>query len=172
MSSPLREAVLFLALASSTMQTFAMIILIPFICFYDHTEIKSYEIGILLAASVSGELIASRFTEPSISRLGTKWSIQLAFLFIVAASFAFWLVTHLTNDSDFMALGLLTRFVYGFGAGLIRSVIIIARAQSKKGKKELQAKDYFKWHMQAEALGYFLGPFILVITFHTKGKNE
>lgn len=71
-----------------------------------------------------------------------------------------------------MALGLLTRFVYGFGAGLIRSVIIIARAQSKKGKKELQAKDYFRWHMQAEALGYFLGPFILVITFHTKGKNE
>lgn len=57
------------------MQTFAMIILIPFICNYDHTEIKSYEIGVLLAASVSGELIASRFTEPSISRLGTKWSI-------------------------------------------------------------------------------------------------
>ena len=65
-SSPFKEAVLFLALASSTMQHFAMVILIPFLCSYDHVEIKSYEIGILLAAATGGELIAARFTEPSI----------------------------------------------------------------------------------------------------------
>jgi len=85
---------------------------------------------------------------------------------MVVSSFAFWFVTHIHNDSEFMALGLISRFVYGFGVGLLRSVIIIARAQSKKGKKDLQARDYFKWHLQAEALGYFLGPLLVVLTFH------
>jgi len=47
-------------------------------------------------------------------------------------------------------------------------VIIIARAQSKKGR-DVQAKDYFMWHMQGEALGYFLGPFIVAITFNQRG---
>ena len=163
---------LFIALASSTMQHFAMVILIPFICTYDHALIKSYEIGILLAAAMAGELIASRFTEPSISKLGTKWSLQLGFLAMVTSSFGFWGVTHLGNDSDFMTLGFLARFVYGLGVGLLRSVIIIARAQSKKGKKELQARDYFKWHMQGEALGYFIGPLLILLTFHNRGENE
>ena len=119
------------------MQHFAMIILIPFICTYDHPMIKSYEIGILLASATAGELIASRFTEPAISKLGTKWSIQLGFMFMVVASFAFWLVTYTPNDSEFMAFAFLSRFLFGFGSGLLRSVIMIARAQSKKGKKNL-----------------------------------
>ena len=119
---------LFIALASSTMQHFAMIILIPFICTYDHKLIKSYEIGILLASATTGELIASRFTEPSISKIGIKWSIQLGFMFMVTASFAFWVVTYTTNDSEFMSLAFLSRFLYGFGSGLLRSVIMIARA--------------------------------------------
>lgn len=66
---------LFVALASSTMQHFAMVILIPFMSKYDHAEVKSYEIGILIAASWAGQLIATRFTEPSISKLGTRWAI-------------------------------------------------------------------------------------------------
>ena len=75
-SSPLREAMLFIALASSTMQHFAMVILIPFICTYDYNDkIESFEIGILLTAATAGELMANRFMEPSISRIGTKWSI-------------------------------------------------------------------------------------------------
>jgi len=49
---------LFLAIASSTMQHFAMVILIPFLCFYDHPEIKSYEIGILIASTWAGGMIA------------------------------------------------------------------------------------------------------------------
>ena len=49
---------------------------------------------------------------------------------MVTASFAFWLVTYLHNDSEFMAFAFLSRFVYGFGSGLLRSVIMIARAQS------------------------------------------
>ena len=82
----------------------------------------------MLASATAGEIIASRFTEPSISRIGTKWSIQVSFLFMVTASFAFWLVTYLHNDSEFMAFAFLSRIVYGFGAGLLRSVIMIARA--------------------------------------------
>ena len=38
-SSPLREGMLFIALASSTMQHFAMVILIPIICHVQHTSI-------------------------------------------------------------------------------------------------------------------------------------
>jgi len=110
------------------MQHFAMVILIPFMCHYEHSYVKSYEIAILLAASWAGQLIATRFTEPAISKLGTKWAIQLAFIFMVAASFSFWLTSTIVNDSSFTALAFLSRFTFGFGAGLLRSVIIIARA--------------------------------------------
>ena len=132
-SSPMREAMLFLALASSTMQHFAMVILIPFMATYDHADVKSFEIGILIGAAWAGSMIAGRFTEPAISKMGTKWAMQLAFLFMCASSFAFWLVTSIVNDSEFMAFTFLSRFLFGIGSGLLRSVIIIARAQSKKG---------------------------------------
>ncbi len=66
-----------------------------------------------------------------------------------------------------MVLAFLSRFVHGFGAGLLQSLVLVARAQSKKGKQDVQATDYFKWQMQAEALGYFLGPLLLVITIHS-----
>lgn len=118
--SSLREVMLFLALASSTMQHFAMVILIPFICAYEHEQMKSVEIAILLASSTAGELVSSRFTEPSVSKIGSKWSIQLGFFFMLVSSFAFWLVTRIRNDSEFMALGFLVRFIYGFGVGMLR----------------------------------------------------
>lgn len=105
-----------------------MIVLIPFLCTYDHPLIQSYEIGILLASATAGELMASRFTEPSISKIGTKWSIQLGFMFMVVASFAFWMGTYVVNDSDFMAFAFMSRFLFGFGSGILRSVIMIARA--------------------------------------------
>ena len=93
----------------------------------------SYEVGILIAAAWAGGLIAPRFTEPAISKMGTKWSIQLGFLLMVAASFAFWFNTSIQNDSNFVAFAFFSRFMFGLGAGLLRSVIIVARAQSKKG---------------------------------------
>ena len=136
-TSPLRDAMLFLSLASSTMQHFAMVIIIPFTCFYEHNQVKSYEIGILIAASWAGHLIASGFTELSISKLGTRWAIQLSFIFMMVASFALWLVVGISNDSEFTAFAFLCRFTFGFGAGLLRSVIIVARAQSFKGQKDL-----------------------------------
>ena len=66
---------------------------------------------------------------------------------MVVASFAFWIVAYTPNDSEFMSFAFLSRFLFGFGSGLLRSVIMIARAQSKKGKKNLQARDYLKWHL-------------------------
>ena len=93
-------------------------------------------------------------------------------MFMVVASFAFWMVTYQTNDSDFMAFAFLSRFLFGFGAGLLRSVIMIARAQSKKGRKNLQARDFVKWHLQGEAFGYFFGPLLMVVTNHSKWENE
>ena len=134
--------------------------------------IASYEIGILLASATAGELTASRFTEPAISKIGSKWSIQLGFVFMVTASFAFWMVTYIENTSNFMVMAFLSRLTFGFGSGLLRSVIMIARAQSKKGKKKLQARDYFKWHLSGEAFGYFFGPLLLVVTRHSKTEND
>ena len=81
-----------------------------------------------MASATAGELIASRFTEPSISKYGTKWSIQVSYLFMIISSFAFWLATYNENASDFMTMGFVFRFLFGFGAGLLRSVITIARA--------------------------------------------
>ena len=90
--------------------------------------IESYEVGILLASATAGELIASRFTEPCLSRFGTKWSCQVGFLSMIASSYAFWLVSYLKNDSNFMFGAFLSRFFFGIGGGLLRSIIIIARA--------------------------------------------
>ena len=147
-NSSIREVMLFLALATSTMQHFAMVILIPFICTYSDSfksTIKSYEIGIILATATAGELTANRLLEPCISKLGTKWSIQLSFLLMTASSFAFWqVVAKIKNDSEFLVFAFVIRFAFGVGSGLLRSVLMIARAQSKKGMRDLQATDYFK----------------------------
>ena len=128
---------IFLAIASSTMQHFAMVILIPFLCAYEHQEVKSYEIGIILASAMAGDMISSKFTEPTISKMGTKWAIQLSFMFMMSASLAFYLITTLVNDSEFTAGAFFSRFTFGFGSGLLRSVLIVARAQSKKGQKDV-----------------------------------
>lgn len=120
------------------MQHFAMVILLPFVCAYQFKTIESYEIGILLAASTAGELMSHRYVEPSISKFGTKWSIQLCFLVMMASSFALWLiVAKVKNSSNFMTWAFLSRLAFGSGAGLLRSVIMIARAQSKKGRKDV-----------------------------------
>ena len=103
-------------------------ILIPFLCAYDHKEVKSYEIGVILASAWAGEMTANKFTEPTISKMGTKWAVQLSFMFMMSASLAFYLITGLFNDSEFMAGAFLSRFTFGFGAGLLRSVLIVARA--------------------------------------------
>ena len=126
---------LFIALATSTLPHYAMVILIPFLAEHDHKSMKSFEIGILIAAATAGSLSSSRFTEPLISMLGTKWTIQTSFLLMVVASFAMWLVTYITNDSEFMTLCFVSRFLFGFGSGLLREVILIARALGKKNDK-------------------------------------
>ena len=92
----------------------------------------------MLAAATAGELAANRVLEPSISKFGTKWSIQLGFLSMVASSFAFWLVVaKVKNDSEFLTYAFMSRFAFGAGAGLLRMVILIARAQSKKGRRDM-----------------------------------
>jgi len=75
LSSPLRELMLFMTLAGSTMQNFAMIILIPLLCKYHHKSLNSLEIGMLIAAATTGELVSFRYTEPLISKFGIKWSL-------------------------------------------------------------------------------------------------
>ena len=66
---------LFMTLASSTMQHFAMVILIPSLCKYHHENLTSLEIGVLISAATAGELVAYRYTEPCISKFGIKWSL-------------------------------------------------------------------------------------------------
>ena len=80
MNSPLRELMLFITLASSTLQTFAMVILIPSLCRNYHEVMTSLEIGLLISAATAGDLVAYRYSEPCISKFGIKWSLQLGFL--------------------------------------------------------------------------------------------
>ena len=82
---------------------------------------------------------------------------------MVATSYAFWSVAYTKNDMDFAMYAFLCRFGNGIGCGLLRSVILIAKAQGRK-YTELQAEDHFRWHLQGESLGYLLGPLIIVIT--------
>ena len=57
---------------------------------------------------------------------------------MVASSFAFWLiVAKVKNDSEFLTYAFMSRFAFGAGAGLLRMVILIARAQSKKGRRDM-----------------------------------
>ena len=120
MNSPLRELMLFITLASSTMQTFAMVVLIPSLCRYHHEAMTSLEIGLLIAAATAGDLVAYRYSEPCISKFGIKWSLHLGFLAQIATSYAFWQVSFIENDSDFATLAFLARFGYGLGGGLLR----------------------------------------------------
>jgi len=71
---------LFLTLASSTMQLFAMVILIPSLCKYFHSNMTSFEVGLIMAAATAGELGSYRYTEQMISKVGIKWSLQLGFI--------------------------------------------------------------------------------------------
>jgi len=91
---------------------------------------------------------------------------------MVSASFAFWMITSVINDSDFAAFTFFSRFTFGFGAGLLRSVLLVSRAQSNKGRRDVQARDYLKWNLMAEAFGFFLGPLLLVITNHNRWENK
>ena len=56
---------------------------------------------------------------------------------MIVSSFAFWGATYISNDEQFMLWAFVSRFSFGIGSGLLRAVIMIARAQSKKGKKDL-----------------------------------
>ena len=40
-----------------------------------------------------------------------------------------------------------------------------------KGQKDVQARSYFAWHLQAEAFGYFLGPLLLFVSSHNRWTN-
>ena len=100
-NSSIQEIILFISLACSTMQLFAMVILLPFLCRFHHDSITSSEIGILISACTMGEILASRFTEPSVSRYGTKASLQIGWIVMLATSYAFWSLSYAKNDTDF-----------------------------------------------------------------------
>jgi len=138
---------MFLSLSCSTMQLFAMVVLLPFLCRFHHASLKSYEIGLLISASTIGELVAVKFTEPAVAKLGTKWSLQLGFVFMIATSYAFWTVSYIKNDMDFATLAFLTRFLNGIGSGVLRSVVLIARAQGIRRNHVVQAEDHFRVHL-------------------------
>ena len=48
---------------------------------------------------------------------------------MLATSYAFWFISYTKNDMDFAMYAFLCRFFNGVGCGLLRSVILIARAQ-------------------------------------------
>ena len=160
---------LFITLASSTMQTFAMVILIPSLCRNHHEVMTSLEIGLLISAATAGDLVAYRYSEPCISKFGIKWSLQLGFLMQIATSYAFWQVSFVQNDSDFATLAFLSRFGHGLGGGLLRQVCLIAHASSEK-YRDFNPEDHFRWILQGESLGYLAGPLLICIMISTEEK--
>jgi len=86
---------------------------------------------------------------------------------MIGTSYSFWSVSYVKNDMDFAVLAFLSRFFNGIGSGMLRSVILIAKAQGMK-QSALQAEDHFRFHLQGESLGYLLGPLLIVITTRDK----
>ena len=64
--SLLRELMLFLALATSTMQYFAVVILLPMQSLVNHSSITGFEMGTIIASQTAGSLVAYRNIEPLI----------------------------------------------------------------------------------------------------------
>jgi len=122
----------------------------------------SLEIGLLISAATTGDLVAYRYSEPCISKFGIKWSLQLGFLMQIATSYAFWQVSFTQNDSDFATLAFLSRFGHGLGGGLLRQVCLIAHASNEK-YRDINPEDHFRWILQGESLGYLAGPFLVTI---------
>jgi hypothetical protein len=58
---------LFLALATSTLQYFAVVILLPIQALVTHSSITAFEMAMIIASHTAGSLVAYRNTEPIIS---------------------------------------------------------------------------------------------------------
>ena len=162
LSSPLQESMLFIAMVCSTLQYFAMVVLIPQMCSEKYRSLTNAEVGILLVTSTSGELVSNRYTEVLIDKLGIRWSLHVGFLLQVTASYVFWQVSYLDNDQDFLVLGFLTKMVHGIGTGTLKSVCLVARASNREYKYHTH-EDHFQWILLSESLGFILGPLLVAI---------
>ena len=89
-------------------------------CSDKYRSLTNTEVGILLVTSTSGELGSNRYTEVLIEKLGIRWSLHMGFLLQVSASYAFWQVSYLTVDHDFLVLGFLTKLIHGIGTGTLK----------------------------------------------------
>jgi len=87
--------------------------------------------GIIIAAQTAGSLMAYKYTEPLISKLGIKWSLQFGFLTLIVSSFAFWLATFIENDARFASMAYLSRLGAGFGSGILNAVCLIVRVSGR-----------------------------------------
>ena len=168
LSSPFQRLILFLTLASATLSQFAFVILLPILCRSHHESLKSHEIGMLIVALTAGELLAYRYTEPCISNFGIRWSLQLGFLFQISTGYAFWYVSFIQSDFDFLVYAFFSRLLHGVGGGLMKSVCLLAHASGEYYKEDLP-EDHFRWILQGESLGYLLGPFL--VTFITTAEQ-
>lgn len=108
--------------------------------------ITSLEVGVLIASETAGELCSYRFTEPLVSKLGVKWALQMGFILLAGSTYGFYYASSIKSDSDFLTLAFLAMFVSGIGSGILRSVILIARAQGDQFK-HLLPEDRFRWHL-------------------------
>ena len=163
-SSTLRGLMLFLALATSTMQYFAIVILLPLQSLSMHSSINTLEMGLIIAAQTAGSLVAYRNVEPFVSKFGIKWSLQVGFLILIASSFAFWLATFIDNDSNFATAAFLARFGAGFGSGLLNAVCLLVRVSGQQFR-DAEPDTHFRWHLQGEGFGYLMGP-LFVVAFY------
>ena len=135
-----------------------------------HSSITAFEMAIIITAHTAGFLVAYRNTEPFISKLGIKWSLQLGFLILIAASYAFWATTYIQNDSQFSTIAFISRFATGFGSGLLNAVCLIVRVSGHQ-YSDTTPDNHFKWHMQGEGFGYMMGPLLLVRLNRTEDEH-
>ena len=131
-------------------------------CSDKYRSLTNAEVGILLVTSTSGELASNRYTEVLIEKLGIRWSLHMGFLLQVSASYAFWQVSYLAVDHDFLVMGFLTKLIHGIGTGTLKSVCLVARASNREYKYHSH-EDHFQWILLSESIGFVLGPFLVAI---------
>jgi len=88
--SRVREVMLFLAVITSKMHFFAIVICLPILTKMNFPNVDAYEVGTLIATYTAGNLLAGKYAEPIITSCGLWTSLNVGFLVLFCSSISFW----------------------------------------------------------------------------------
>lgn len=170
----IRNALTLMALATSTMHYFAVVILLPLYTEENYESVTSFETAVIIAGHTAGFIFGYSISEFLVRHFSIKSTLNLGFILLTATSYILW---HSTRDfsraSDFVAAIFLCRLFGGIGCGLLNTACLISRGTRSDETNAETVQKHFRSHMTGEAIGYMLGPIIIMIVYrHQSGETE